>query len=356
MTAVGLVFLEPILSLLGAQEGSEALNYARDYMRIILYGTTFSMVGFGLSHCTRAQGFPAITMIAMIIGAGLNIVLDPVFIFIFKWGVQGAAWATVISQAVSMVWILSFSLGNKAVIKFRPREFKPSLTIALQIMSFGSAQFLLQFVMSAVQLLYNTSMGWYGATALGVDNGGDIALSGMNIAGSIMMLILMPVFGINQGAQPILGYNYGAKQFSRVLRAYMGAVVAATLVCTVGFVVVQLFPAQLVRLFAPKGSEALKAFAPRAMRILMLLLPTAGFQVISTNLFVVTGRPKISIFLSMLRQCLALIPCILVFGYFWGLWGVIKAAPVADAFSLIVTGTMIMFELRKLRGSSIAHC
>jgi putative MATE family efflux protein len=351
MTAVGLIFMEPLLSLLGAQEGSEALSYARSYLRIILYGTTFSMVGFGFSHCTRAQGFPAITMIAMILGAGLNILLDPVFIFIFKWGVRGAAWATIISQAVSMIWILSFSLGNKAVIKLRPRTFKPSLVIVFQIMSFGSAQFLLQFIMSGVQLLYNTSMGWYGASALGVANGGDIALSGMNIAGAITMLILMPIFGINQGAQPILGFNYGARKFSRVLRAYLGAVAAGTLICTIGFSATHLFPVQLVKIFAPAGSSALMEFAPRAMRIMTLMLPVAGFQIISTNLFVVTGRPKISIFLSMLRQCLALIPCMLVFGHVWGLWGAVAATPVADAFSLFVTGTMIFFELRKLRAA-----
>jgi putative MATE family efflux protein len=352
MTIVGLIFLEPLLSLLGAQDGSEALNYARSYLRIILYGTSFAMVGFGFSHCTRAQGFPTVTMIGMIMGAGLNTVLDPIFIFVFRWGVEGAAWATIISQAVSMIWILSFNLGKKAVIKFRPRTLKLSLDIVRQIMAFGSAQFLLQFIMSGVQLLYNTSVGWYGAAALGVANGGDIALSGMNINGSILMLILMPIFGINQGAQPILGYNYGARQFKRVLRAYLGAIAAATVICTTGFAIVQLFNVQLVKVFAPEGSDALMNFAPRAMRIMMLLLPTAGFQIVSTNLFVVTGRPKTSIFLSMLRQCLALIPCILIFGHFWGLWGVVAAAPVADGFSLFVTGTMILFELRKLRSAS----
>jgi putative MATE family efflux protein len=352
MTALGLIFLEPLLSLLGAQEGSEALNYARSYLRIILYGTTFALVGFGFSHCTRAQGFPMITMISMIMGAGLNTVLDPIFIFVFHWGVEGAAWATIISQAVSMIWILSFSLGKKAVIRLKPRTLKPSFDIVRQIMAFGSAQFLLQFIMSGVQLLYNTSMGWYGAAALGVANGGDIALSGMNINGSILMLILMPIFGINQGAQPILGYNYGARQFKRVLRAYLGAIAAATVICTTGFAIVQLFAAQLVRVFAPEGSPAMMEFAPRAMRTMMLLLPTAGFQIVSTNLFVVTGRPKTSIFLSMLRQCIALIPCMLIFGYIWGLWGVVAAAPVADGFSLFVTGAMIFFELRKLRSAS----
>jgi len=162
-------------------------------------------------------------------------------------------------------------------------------------------------------------------------------------------LILMPIFGINQGAQPILGYNYGAKLFRRVLRAYLGAIGAATLICVFGFAVVQIFAGYLVRVFVTDGSDALMQFAPRAMRIMMLLLPTAGFQVVSTNMFVVTGRPKISIFLSMLRQCIALIPCILIFGKIWGLWGVVAAAPVADGFSFILTGILIMFELKKLR-------
>ncbi|MDR1059286.1 MAG: MATE family efflux transporter, partial [Treponema sp.] len=220
----GLYFLEPILSMLGAQEGSEAINYARDYLRIILYGSTFAMVGFGLTHCTRAQGFPMITMISMLIGAGLNIILDPVFIFVFHWGVEGAAWDTIISQLDSDLWIIFFNAGKRAVIRLNFKKFSFSPEILLHILSFGSAQFLLQFIMSAVQLIYNTSMGWYGAAALGVANGGDIALSGMNIAGSITMMILMPVFGINQGAQPILGYNYGAKRYSRVLRAYVLAV------------------------------------------------------------------------------------------------------------------------------------
>ncbi|MDR0444001.1 MAG: MATE family efflux transporter [Treponema sp.] len=354
MMAVGLIFLDPILSLMGAQKGSEALGYARDYLQIILYGSVFFMVGFGLSHCTRAQGFPTVTMIGMIMGAVLNMILDPIFIFVFHWGVKGAAWATIISQFASFIFIISFIMSKKTVVKLKPRIFMPNIEIIMQIMAFGSAQFLLQFLMSAVQLLYNMSMGWYGAAALGVANGGDVALSGMNINGSILMLILMPVFGINQGAQPILGYNYGAKQFSRVLRAYLGAIAAATSICVFGFAAVQLFTVQLVRIFAPQGSSALMEFAPRAMRTIMLLLPLAGFQIVSTNFFVVTGRPKVSIFLSMLRQCLVVIPCILIFGKFWGLWGVIASGPVADGFSFLVTGAFIFFEIRKLRLTGVA--
>ncbi|MDR1105281.1 MAG: MATE family efflux transporter [Treponema sp.] len=348
VTILGLVFLEPILSILGAQEGSVSLDYARRYFRIILYGTVFMMIGFGFSHCTRAQGFPAVTMVSMILGAGMNIILDPVFIFIFKWGVEGAAWATIISQLVSAVWILSFSLSKRAVIKLQRESFRPDLSIVWQIMTFGSAQFLLQFIMSGVQLLYNTSMGWYGREALGVSNGGDIALSGMNINGSITMLILMPVFGINQGAQPILGYNYGAKKYRRVRQAYLWAISAATIICVIGFFAGEIFPLELVKSFAPAGSPALLRFAPWAMRVMLLLLPLNGFQIVSANFFVVTGRPKMSIFLTTLRQCIAFIPCMLIFGRIWGLWGVVAAAPVADGFSFILTGIMIARELKKL--------
>jgi putative MATE family efflux protein len=351
LMAVELVFLDPILSLLGAQEGSVSLGYARNYYRIILFGQVFLMVGFGFSHCTRAQGFPTITMLSMFIGAGMNIILDPVFIFIFHWGVEGAAWATIISQLAAAIWILSFNFSKKAIIRLRLRTFKPALNIVGQIMAFGSAQFFLQFAMSAVQLIFNSSMGWYGVAGLGVDNGGDIALSGMNINGSITMMILMPIFGINQGAQPILGFNYGAKKYRRVLKTYLGAISAATVVATAGFTLAELFPVQLVRLFAPDGSPALMNFAPRAMQTMMMLLPLNGFQIVSANFFVVTGRPRTSIILSMLRQCIALIPCILIFGRIWGLWGTVAAAPVADGFSFLCTGIMIIFELKRLRSA-----
>jgi putative MATE family efflux protein len=357
LMALGLYFLEPILKLLGAQEGSEAISYTREYLKIILYGQVFAMVGFGFSHCTRAQGFPTITMISMFIGAGLNMILDPVFIFIFHWGVEGAAWATIISQLAAAIWILSFNFNTKAVIKLRLRSFKPSLKIIVHIMSFGSAQFLLQFVMSGVQLLYNFSIGWYGAAALGIANGGDIALSGVNINQSIAMLIFMPIFGINQGAQPILGYNYGAKKYKRVFRAYLNAIGAATVFCCVGFALAEIFPVQLIRIFAPNGSPALLRFAPWAMRVMLILMPLNGFQIVSSNFFVVTGRPRTSIFLSMLRQFIALIPCLLIFGRIWGLWGVVAAAPVADGFAFTVTGIMILIEMKHLkkqiRGSEI---
>jgi Na+-driven multidrug efflux pump len=174
----------------------------------------------------------------------------------------------------------------------------------------------------------------------------------MNIVGSITMMIFMPVFGINQGAQPILGYNYGAKRFSRVLSAYLRAIAAATGICILGFALTQLIPLTLVNIFAPEGSDALLRFAPWTMRVMTIFLPLNGFQIVSANLFVVTGRPKISIFLTTLRQFIALIPCILIFGRIWGLWGVVAAGPVADGFSFLLTSVMICFELRKLRSAT----
>ncbi|MDR1930091.1 MAG: MATE family efflux transporter [Treponema sp.] len=348
---VGLVFMDPILSVLAEAE-SAAISYARDYFRIILFGSVFSIVGFGFSHCTRAQGFPMITMISMFIGAGLNMILDPVFIIGFGWGVEGAAWATIISQLVSAVWILAFNFGKKAVIRLRFRKFTPSLSTVLNIMAFGSSQFLLQFVMSVVQFLFNKSMGWYAPAVLG-PGGGDIARAGLNINMSIIMLFLMPIFGINQGAQPILGYNYGAKKFGRVRAAYLLAAGGATAICILGFALGELFPRELVSIFAPNGSDGLYRFSVFSMRVIMITFPVNGFQIVSTNLFVVTGRPGISIFLSMLRQFIALIPCILIFGWFWGLWGVVAATPVADGFAFICTGIMIFLEMRRLKDKKL---
>jgi putative MATE family efflux protein len=250
-------FIDKLCVLLGAKPGSEALNYARSYYRIILYGQPFMMVGFGLSHCTRAQGFPLISMIGMFIGAGLNTILDPIFIFVFGWGVEGAAFATIISQAASAIWMLYFNLTKRAVIHLRPLKVKPELRMILAVMSFGCSQFILQFAMSGVQFLLNTSMRWYGESSLGVANGGDIALAGMNIIMTFNMIFLMPVFGINQGSQPVLGFNYGAKKFARVRSAYLRAVCAAVVICTASFIWAEFFPESIVRIFAPNGSETL---------------------------------------------------------------------------------------------------
>ncbi|MDR3295522.1 MAG: MATE family efflux transporter, partial [Clostridiales Family XIII bacterium] len=240
----------------------------------------------------------------------------------------------------------------KVVLRLRPLSIKPSLKTALNIVSFGSAQFLLQFAASFVMVLYNTSMSRYGVEGLGVANGGDVALSGMNIVNSINMLILMPIFGVAQGAQPILGYNYGAKKFSRVFSAFTRAAITGVVIGCVGFVLLHIYPEEIVRLFAPDGSREILSFTPFAMRIATLTLPIVGFQVISANMFVVTGRPKMSIILSMMRQVILLIPCIVLFGHVWGLTGVVAASPAADCGAFILTSVLIAMELKRLRAAS----
>ncbi|MDR2864314.1 MAG: MATE family efflux transporter [Spirochaetaceae bacterium] len=352
ITIAELALLDPLLTQLGAQEGSDSINYARKYYRIILIGNVFFVVGFGLSHSTRAQGLPMISMIGMFIGAGLNLILDPIFIFVCDWGVEGAAIATIISQFCSTAWMLYFNLGKKAVIKLKILPFHPSAKIIISIMSFGSAQFLLQFVISFVQLLLNKSMGWYGVESLGVANGGDIAVSGMNIVGTLSMLILMPVFGLNQGAQPILGFNYGAKKFDRVRKTFILSALGASCICFVGFLFAEIFPRFLVGMFVSNGSAELVMWTIWAIRVSSIFLPLNGFQIISANMFVVTGRPKTSIFLAMMRQVIVLIPFLLILGKFFGIYGVVSAIPVADGVSAMVTSVMIFLELKKLKKQS----
>ncbi|MDR2355094.1 MAG: MATE family efflux transporter [Clostridiales Family XIII bacterium] len=355
LTVFGVLFIEPILSVLGAQDGSESIDYARRFLRIILFGSVFFLMGLGFSHCTRAQGFPTVSMLGFVLGAVVNVVLVPIFLFVFEWNVEGAALGTVIAQAATVMFILAFGFSKKAVLRLRPFSVKPSLKAITQIVSFGSAQFLLQFAMSFVMLIYNIFMSAYGVNELGSANGGDVALSGMNIVNSINMLIVMPIFGINQGAQPLLGFNYGAKKFGRVLGTYVRAVIAATIIGCIGFALLHIFPEQIVRLFAPNGSRAILEFTPAAMRIATLTLPIVGFQVVSANMFVVTGRPKTSVILSMMRQFILLVPCIFLFGRFWGLGGVIAAAPAADAMAVILTTILIVIELKKLRAQRAAE-
>jgi Na+-driven multidrug efflux pump len=198
--------------------------------------------------------------------------------------------------------------------------------------------------MSGVQLIYNSVISKAGVEAMGAANGGDIASSAMSIQGTFVMLIIMPIFGINQGAQPILGFNYGAKKFHRVLKAYLSAVTAASICSVLGFIMTQTLSRQLVGFFAPDGSDILMELASAALRATTLMLPLVGFQIVSSNFFVVTGRPKMSIILSLLRQCIVLIPCLFIFSRIWGLRGVIAAMPVADAAATVITGIMIFFR------------
>lgn len=337
LSFLGLMFLDPLIRILGASEA--VLPYSRDYLSIILWGSVFQSVGFGMNHMIRAQGSPKVAMATMLIGAITNTVLDPVFIFGFGWGIKGAALATVISQIVSCTWVLSYFLRGKSHLrldlgKARRIEFR----VVLQIMSIGFAPFAMQLAASVLNLILNQSLAHYG---------GDLAISAMGVVSSINTIFLMPIFGINQGVQPIIGFNYGAKKYERVKEALRLAIFGATTLVTLGFISTRLFPTQFISLFSRNDPE-LMAFGLKAMKIVMIMFPVVGFQIVGANYFQAVGKPKKAAVLSLSRQVLLLIPALLILPRFFGLNGVFYALPVSDAGSTILTGILLWRELSNL--------
>jgi putative MATE family efflux protein len=349
ITAAGLIFLEPILSVLGAQDSSESLGYARVFMRIIFIGSVFQMISLGLSNTIRAQGFPVIAMAGMLICVGLNAGLVILFIFVFNWGVAGSAWATVIAQAVISVWFVGLMFSNKMPLRFTPFRFHLSLRPVADVCTFGSAQAANNVALSVMIWLMNVRISYYGVRELSSEHGGDIALSGMTIVSSVSMIIMMIVFGFSMGAQPILGYNYGAGKFKRVMETFKIAAILATIVAAVGFLLMHLMTKELILLFAPDGSEALVSFSIKVMKYSTIGVPFIGLQIISSGMFVAIGKPVTSLILSMSRQVFLLIPLIFLFGEIWGLMGVVMASPVSDIAATGITAVFIGREVRKLR-------
>lgn len=335
ISAAGLVFIEPMLRIFGASEA--VLPYGRDYLSIILWGAVFQSIGFGMNNFIRAEGNPKIAMFTMLIGAILNTILDPIFIFVFGWGVKGAATATIISQAVSAGWVLYYFFGGKSLLKIHMKNLKVKAHVAAKIFAIGSAPFAMQIAASGVTTILNKSLVLYG---------GDVAISGMGIVNRISMMILMPLFGINQGAQPIIGYNYGAQKFDRVIQALKLAIAAATSIVLIGFIGIRLFPQQLILLF--NDEPELVSFGVRALHIFLFFLPIIGFQIVSANYFQAVGKPKHAMFLSLSRQVVILIPALLILPRIYGLDGVLMAGPTADLGSSILTGTWLFMELKHL--------
>lgn len=337
VSILGLTFLNPLLKLFGAS--NKTLPYAKQYLTIILLGTIFQTIGFGMNNFIRAEGNPKTAMMTMIIGAISNIILDPIFIFGFKLGVSGAAIATVLSQIISTIWVLSYFFSNKSHLKIHIANAKLQIPIVGKILAIGSAPFAMQVAASGVSALLNNQLSYYG---------GDIAISAMGIINSIVMLILMPIFGINQGVQPIIGYNYGAKKFDRVIKALKLAILAATTIVVIGFIATRVFPEQLISLFDNKDKELIKVGA-QGMKIFLSMLPIIGFQIVSSNYFQAVGKPKQAMFLSLSRQVLVLIPALIILPKFFKLKGVWMAGPISDFTSSILTGTFLFLELKKLK-------
>ena len=335
LSAGMLLFLDPILIALGAE--AEVLPYARDFTRIILLGSIFMYIGFGLNSVVRAEGNPQMAMKTILISSGLNIALNPLFIFTFELGISGSALATVVSQGVSAIWVLVYFLSTKSLLRLRIANLKLDKEIVSSIFKIGLSPFLMQIAASVVTVLFNFSLLKYG---------GELAVASIGIITRIAMLMLMPIFGLSQGLQPIIGYNYGAKNYHRVIKALKIAIYSATIFSIVGFLIVQIFDTQIIMLF--NDNPDLIEIGSHGMRIYLFMLPVIGFQIIGANYFQAVGKAGYAIILSMSRQIIILIPLVLLLPGILGLNGAWLASPIADLVAAILTGIFLMKEIKKL--------
>lgn len=333
-------FLEKLLVAFGASE--DILPYAKEYIGIIIAGGVIQNIGFGLNAAIRSEGNPKVAMRTMLIGAITNTILDPIFIFVFNMGVAGAAIATVIAQLVSTIWVLyHFTKGN-STLKLRKENFKLDKEIIKSIFAIGMSPFFMQIAASLVGVISNKALQTYG---------GPLAIGAMGAISSVAMMCLMPVFGINQGSQPIIGYNYGAKNYERVKKAWKLAVFAATFITTTGFLVVELAAPSIIRIF--NSNEELVRIGTHGIRIYLSMLPVIGFQIISSNYFQAVGKAKISMFLSLCRQVIVLIPLLLILPPIFEINGVWIAGPTADAIASVITVYFVLKELRLLSNKAL---
>lgn len=321
----GQVFLKPLLVLFGASE--VILPYSMEYMRVIFFGSVFQILGIGMNNFIRADGNPKTAMLTMFLGAGLNTLLDPLFIFVFDMGMAGAALATILSQLVSATWVVMYFTGKRSKHKLTIKYMKLKRDVVVKITSLGIPGFALQLANSFLNAILNKSLLIYG---------GDIAVSGMGIINSLQTIFLMPIVGIKQGVQPIISFNYGAGKFSRVKEAAKLAVISATVIVVLGYITTRLFPEQIVSIFN-RDPELIK-FGSYGLLAWFLCMPVIGFQIIASSFFQAIGKFRAAMFLTLTRQVIFLIPALIIFPKFWGINGLLHAAPFADFFSALITG------------------
>lgn len=331
LTIIFFFFAEPLLLLFGASENT--ISYAVDYMKIYSLGTIFVQCTLGLNAFISAQGFSKISMMTVLIGAICNIVLDPIFIFGFKMGVSGAALATIISQAVSMIWIFAFLTGKKTTLHIKKENLRLSKRIVGPCVALGLSPFIMQSTESLLAVCFNSSLLKYG---------GDVAVGTMTILTSIMQFSSLPLMGLTQGAQPIISYNFGAKNAKRVKEAFRLLIISCIGFSLLMWALVMIFPKAFILIF--NNDPELLQFASRALRIYMAVSFLMGVQNACQQTFLALGNAKTSLFLALLRKIILLIPLIYILPLFFAdkTSAVFMAEPVADF--LAVTTTCIMFS------------
>ena len=333
ISVIGLTFENQILMIFGASEGS--LPYAKAYIGIVLLGAVFNLLGFVFNNTIRGDGNPKLSATIMVVGCITNIVLDALFIMVFNMGIQGAAIATVTSQLVTAIWGMSYYLKGKSNLNFRISSLKLDKTLVLATFAIGSAPFAMQIAASCVQIICNNSLKTYG---------GDLAIGAMATINSVIMMVGMPIVGISQGAQPIVGFNYGAKKYDRAQKTLKICMISATLGLGIGWLLVQFVPQPIVSMF--NSDKELVRISVDGIRKYLSMMPLIGVSMIGSNYFQSIGKAKQAMFLSLLRQVILLVPMMLILPRIFGLNGVWFAQPIADLISFTVTAVLLYKELK----------
>ncbi len=342
LTVVCLVFLDPILYFFGASEAT--LPYAREYMRIILAANVINHTFRGLSDMMRASGYPQKSMYLTLLSVGINAVLGYLFVLVFNWGIAGAAWATVIGQVVSLIYVMVHFMRKSSLLHFKRGMFKFDSKIAKNIISIGLGPFLINSFACLIVMLINTGLK---------NHGGDLYISAYGILNRTIVFFTMIVMGFNQGMQPIVGYNFGAHKIDRVKQTYKYTLICAISINSIGFVICQFFPDLVIRMFT--DYEELIGISRHAIRIVSSTLPLIAFQMVSTSFFQSMGYAKKAIFLSTNRQLLFLIPFLLILPNYYGAEGVWWSIPSADVVAVCVSFVMIMSQFRKFKKAEAAQ-
>ncbi|WP_302367966.1 MATE family efflux transporter [Brachyspira aalborgi] len=336
------VFVKKFMIMFGATQ--EVLQYAIDYTSITSIGFTPFVFSTVMSHIIRADGSPKYSMFSVLIGAAVNIILDPIFIFKFNMGISGAALATIIGQFISFFITLRYVFKFKN-ITFNRYSFNLYSENVLKIFSLGASGGINQFSMMIVQITMNNVLSYYGALSI---YGGNIPLAVSGIIAKINMLIMAFIIGSGQGSQPIIGFNYGAKNYDRVIETYKLTVSITTIVALISFLIFQIFPRQVVSIFGD-GSELYFQFAERYMRVYMALMIVNGIQPVSGTFFTSIGKAFKGAFIAMTRQLLFLLPLIIILPRIFGIDGIMYAGPIADGIALIVTIIFVSLEIKKIK-------
>lgn len=339
-TIVCLLFLDPILYFFGASE--ETLPYARDYMEVILVGNVITHVYMGLNEVMRASGYPQRAMLATLFAVLINGVFNALFIFVFNMGIRGAALGTICAQLMSLLFVLWHFSNPKSYIRFQKGIFKVKWNIMGNMVAIGLAPFLMNMCSCLIVMMINTGLKNYG---------GDMYVGAYGIVNRIAFLFIMIIMGFNQGMQPIVGYNYGAQQFDRVIKVLKYTMFCGVSVAILGFLVAQFTPEFIVRMFTTDA--VLVALAVHGMHAVLLVFPVNGFQMVSTSFFQSIGMAGKAIFLSLMRQLLFLLPFLYFLPKFWGTDGIWYSFPFADMLAFCVTGTMLWRQLKKFKAQAL---